>query len=751
METVGSKQGQIWLFCSHCGERYDAGSGLAACPRDDATLIHMLEDPLVGTKLDSRYEILELIGVGAWSRVYKARQIALGRLVSVKVLQPQLAIDDRKWKRFEQEAKVSSSIKHPNIVNVFDFGLHPQPFIVMEYLEGVTLAHRVKRYGPVPVQQALGLFTEICDALQAAHEKGLIHRDLKPANVMLTESSEGKTVAKVLDLGLAKLVDSDDQTIVKLTTTGQVLGSPAYMSPEQCTEGKLDARSDIYSLGCLIYEALTGKRAFDADNSAECMRKHLLELPPGMNSIDSSLQIPEPLEGIVFRALAVEPIERYQTVADVKKDLLSVAEGKTEGLLYTRKEWGARLSQLRRYLQQPKVQITCSSIALLVLSTFIFFFNREAIVNAAWQYQYDQGKQLLNQQSYDKAEPKLKSALYLTSWFGADDWRTGRSLVQLRNLYKAKHESSLAQELNSRIVVLEKGSQKWTAELQSAEKKQKEGHYAQSESILTNIIAQQRLSPQDRLALSFSLIKLGDAYKLAGKLPNSETAYRESLSIREKYLDRDDPLLTESIEQLAEICLFQGRYSEARELLEEVLTLKKRALGAFDPEVAVILGRLADAYWGQNQFSTAEQFYKEALSIMDKAGKSNDTRTAPISGGLARLYTQAQKYEKAEPLALRSLSIQKKEYGDGNLMTCPALTVLGNLRFAQGRLDEATACMKEAYDIYINKLGETNQGTLTSLENLIRVVRSKNPELATKLEQQSESIRARLTSASTNR
>lgn len=711
----------------------------------------MLEDPLVGTKLDSRYEIIELIGLGAWSRVYKAKQIALGRVVSVKVLQPHLAIDEKKWKRFEQEAKVSSSIKHPNIVNVFDYGLRPQPFIVMEYLQGATLAHRIKRAGPVPVQEALELFTEISDALQAAHEKGLIHRDLKPANVMLAESQDGRTVAKLLDLGLAKLVDSDSQTLVQLTTTGQVLGSPAYMSPEQCTEGKLDARSDIYSFGCLMYEALTAQRAFDADNAAECMRKHLLELPPAMSSIRGSTEIPESLEGIVFRALAVEPIERYQSVVDVRKDLSAVAEGKTQGLNYAKQEFGARLSRLRRYLRQPKVQLACSLTALIVLLAFVFFLNREALVNAAWQYQYEQGKRLLTEQNYDKAEPKFKSALHLTKWFAKDDWRTTRTFAQLRNLYRAEGTTIMAKEYSERIAALGKANQKFDSELKAAALAQKAGHYTQAEHLLKNVIEQQRKLHDSTFALSFSLVRLGEVEKLAGDLAQSEKLFRESLSIREKVLDQENPLLTEAIEQLAEVCLSQARNTEAQELLEEVLKLKKKELGPLDPEVAAIQGRLADAYWGQSKFATAEQLYKEALSMMDKAGKSDDVRTAPILGGLARLYTQAQKYEKADPLVLRSLAILKKEYGRDSLMICPALTVMGNLRFAQGRIDDAIACMKEAYNIHSSKLGEVNQSTLTSLENLIRVVRSKDPELAAKLERQSETIRTGLTTAGADR
>ncbi len=702
----------------------------------------MLEDPLVGTKLDSRYEIIELIGLGAWSRVYKAKQIALGRVVSVKVLQPHLAIDEKKWKRFEQEAKVSSSIKHPNIVNVFDYGLRPQPFIVMEYLQGATLAHRIKRAGPVPVQEALELFTEISDALQAAHEKGLIHRDLKPANVMLAESQDGKTVAKLLDLGLAKIIDGDGQTLVQLTTTGQTLGSPAYMSPEQCTGAELDARSDIYSLGCLMYEVLTGVRAFDADTPTECMRKHLFDNPQPMRSVSTELNLPESLERIVFRALAIEPVERYQSVDEIKQDLIAIAEGKTKGLQYERQRLGATFSRLRRSLRQPKVQATCLIVILLVVSSFVFFLNREGLANAAWQFQYDQGKQLLQARDLEKAETKFKSALFLTRWFGQDDWRTARSLAQLRNTYKAEKKSQEAMELNAKIVKLEKGSPAWEQQLQEAESLTEGANYARAEQLLSRIAKQQRQSPADRLATSFTLIKLGEVYKLEGKLNDSESAFREALTIREKFLDRNDSMLTEALEHLAEICLAQGRWNESQELLQEVLSLTEQSLGTNSPAVAEVLGSLGYARLMQRDFTGAETHYKHALSILDNLHTPDDYRYGPICGGLANLYVEAKKYDLAEPQILRSIAIQKKKFGAGHLRTCPGLTILGNLRYGQERYDDAIACMKQVWDIHRNTIGENNQQSLISLENYIRVVRSKQPELAAKLGRLSEEIKA---------
>jgi serine/threonine protein kinase len=744
VESASEKTGDVWSFCSACGGKFAAGSGLISCPRDNAPLINMLDDPLVGVTLSLRYEILELIGIGAWSRVYRARQIALNRNVAVKVLHAQSALDETRLKRFEQEAKLASTIKHPNVIDVLDFGLHPQPFIVMEFLDGETLSYLIKQKGALPLPEATHIFEQICGALVAAHSKGLIHRDLKPANIMLTKNVNGTALAKVLDFGLAKIISEDAQTLTQLTTTGQLLGSPAYMSPEQCTGGKLDARSDIYSLGCMMYEALTGKVAFEADSANECMRMHLSAFRPSLTAARKDLQLPASVEGIVLRAIAVEPVERYQSAADLKSDLESVAAGKIEGFLYSRTSLPAILSRGRRFLRRPYVRFAVLSLFLALVALTVVYFNRENIIGAAWQYQYEAGKHALSQDKPEEAFAKLQSALKLAQFFGSDNWRTTRTMVQLRNAYKAAKTDRLASEFDHRISALAQGGPDSQIILLAAARAEKVADYTRAEKLLNGLILKQRQSPSESLALAASLGALIDTYAAEGKFTEAEAAARESLEARKKYLDQNDPLLTTSIKQLAEVCWLQGRYDEAQELLEEVVSLKRRELGPSHPEVAEAISGLGAIRQKQGDLPGAEKLLKEAVDILDKAPNRANFDIGPIYGNLAVLYAQTQRYKEADSLYQQSLAEKTKRYGRGSPATCEALTNLGLVRYAEGRVDEALPYLKKALDIRLKTFGESNPYSQASIINYARVLRSRDPSLAAKYDALAEKVRAKL-------
>jgi eukaryotic-like serine/threonine-protein kinase len=212
------------------------------------------KNALIGQTISDRWEILSLIGTGAMGAVYKAKHNTIGRIMAVKTLGAANREDERSVQRFQQEARAMSVLTHPHLIQIADFGTMEDgtPYLVMEYLEGISLQDYVRKNGPMPVELALPVFSQIADALEHAHSKGVIHRDLKPSNVMLT--GEKHDFAKVLDLGIAK--GEDD---LHLTATGEVFGSPLYMSPEQCMGQPVDARSDVYSLGCLMYETLAAR------------------------------------------------------------------------------------------------------------------------------------------------------------------------------------------------------------------------------------------------------------------------------------------------------------------------------------------------------------------------------------------------------------------------------------------------------------------------------------------------------------
>lgn len=269
-----------------------------------------------GTKLGP-YEIQSPLGAGGMGEVYRARDTRLGRDVAIKVLPGALANDTDRLRRFEQEARTIAALSHPNILGIHDIGSYGgAPFLVSELLEGQTLREKLET-GPLPVRRAIEYALGITHGLAAAHDKGIVHRDLKPENVFITKDGR----VKVLDFGLAKLVgqEQSDETLVTLTSPatlpGIVMGTVGYMSPEQVRGEGTYSRSDIFSFGTVLYEMLTGKRAFKRDTSAETMTAILREEPPELN--DTSWQGPLGLQRIVGRCLEKNADQRFQSASDL--------------------------------------------------------------------------------------------------------------------------------------------------------------------------------------------------------------------------------------------------------------------------------------------------------------------------------------------------------------------------------------------------------------------------------------------------
>lgn len=281
-------------------------------------------DPLVGTMLKDRYRILSVAGKGGMGMVYEARHEAIDRRVAIKMMLPEYASDEKSYDRFRREAKLASQISHPNIVAIHDFDKtdDDMPYLVMDYIEGESLADVLKREGQLPVNRFIHVFTQVCDALETAHRKGIIHRDLKPGNIMLINTGGEIDFVKILDFGVAKIAHGAGEESQKLTQTGEVFGSPIYMSPEQCRGEDLSPRSDIYGLGIVMYETLTGKLPLAGKNVVETITKHLHSMPPPFAEARTDLYIPERVEAAVFAALQKDPNMRQASMAEVKEMLL---------------------------------------------------------------------------------------------------------------------------------------------------------------------------------------------------------------------------------------------------------------------------------------------------------------------------------------------------------------------------------------------------------------------------------------------
>ena len=283
-----------------------------------------------GSKLGS-YEVLALLGAGGMGEVYRARDTRLGREVAIKVLPAERMADENRRQRFVQEARAASALNHPNIVTIYEIeSADGIDFIVMEYVPGKSLDLLIPRQG-MRVPEVLRIAIPMADALARAHARGIVHRDLKPANVVV--SSEG--VVKILDFGLAKLLAgeeaSDEQEAVRTETAagplshpGTVAGTAGYMSPEQATAEKVDSRSDVFSLGAVLYEMVTGRRAFAGNSTAETLAAVVRDQPKAPSAVVPS--VPRDLEKLILRCLQKDPGRRFQHMADVGVELNEIKE-----------------------------------------------------------------------------------------------------------------------------------------------------------------------------------------------------------------------------------------------------------------------------------------------------------------------------------------------------------------------------------------------------------------------------------------
>lgn len=268
-------------------------------------------DSNIGRKLDGRYEITELIGVGGMADVYKAIDVMENRTVAVKILKDEFSNSEEFLRRFRNESKAIALLSHPNIVKIYDVGFTDEiQFIVMEYIDGITLKEFIDQQGVLRWKDALHFITQILRALQHAHDKGIVHRDIKPQNIMLF--SDG--TIKVMDFGIARFARIDGKTL-----SDKTIGSVHYISPEQARGDMTDERSDIYSVGVMLYEMLTGKKPFDGDNPVAIALKHMEE--EAVSPRDIMPSIPEALEEIVIHAMEREPAKRYQSAAEMIKDI----------------------------------------------------------------------------------------------------------------------------------------------------------------------------------------------------------------------------------------------------------------------------------------------------------------------------------------------------------------------------------------------------------------------------------------------
>ncbi len=349
-EAESTLQTLMGSVCPRCRYQVDAvvGGKLVRCPRHPSTVLVSHQalaegdgDPFLGAVVAGRFAVLELLGAGSMGTVYRARQEAMGRDVALKIVRAERLMDSQAKTRFQREAHAMSMLESPYTVTVFDFGeihagldepraLDGSLYLAMELLDGESIGDRIRRLGRLEVAEALIILRHALASLAEAHEKGIIHRDLKPDNLIVVRTNAGELKAKVLDFGIAKLLTTDGRVDVLETQAGTVFGTPRYMSPEQAQGTTLDARSDLYALGVILYHMLVGSPPFADQDAVVVMAHHIKSVPKRPTEVALGLRLPVGLEELLMRVLHKDPARRPQSAFLFAAELDQISLGASE-------------------------------------------------------------------------------------------------------------------------------------------------------------------------------------------------------------------------------------------------------------------------------------------------------------------------------------------------------------------------------------------------------------------------------------
>ncbi len=604
--------------------------------------------------LASRFRIGELIGAGGMGSVYKAEDASLTNKFAVKILRPELAKDPIACSRFEHEAKSISSLTHPNIVAVYEHGISQSgaPYIVMDYVEGVSLEKVMEDNVYLEPNRVIDLFIQVADAVEHAHKKRVIHRDIKPNNIMV-KSVDGTDYAKIVDFGIAKVMPEANKTTQGLTQTGELFGSPSYMSPEQCTGKRLDGRSDIYSIGCVMYEALSGKPPFQGENAIQTILKHINDPPESLSKRSSNLNIPDELTYVVMRCLEKQPENRYQSANDLKADLESIRDGNPIKKIHSRRPVQSRPQIITSLSSQSGIYMLIATIALIgclfaVSVELSRATNKGSALSIAetWAKSDILGQESFDRGDYKKAQEEFDNALEFAQSKN-DSALLKASLNELLDLARLKGEKQDVSLLERRISDVQNEDSKHSGTLEK---------------------------------------QLDDA--LAGRYDNREKVFFEDLANS----------ANDQIASLSEL----DQSDTAKRVLDKTTKLVQAKLGLESEAMTRCLHNLAYLKHNVGDTVLAQKYYEEALALERKVIPREHVRTANTLLMMARLSLQQSNFssDQVSKLLKESLSIYRHLSGPASKDVARVRYHLALLYFQTGRLDEAHAEVEAALNLF---------------------------------------------------
>jgi serine/threonine-protein kinase len=757
--------------CEICGQPIQNEGH--ACLKDVPASTAALNDPKIGMVVGRHYEILSRIGEGGMSVVYKAKHQLLNKIVAIKVLKPVLAVDQIKLARFQQEAMSVYRLDHPNIIRVYHFEMPKhEPFLVMDYLDGKPLSEIIATQGRLPLERCVGIFTQVCSGMQHAHESGVIHRDIKPSNIIVSTDENGVDSIKIVDFGIAKVSDWEIVGGIQgVTQAGEVFGSPLYMSPEQCTAKHIDARSDIYSAACVMYECLTGEPPLLGATALDTMQMHVFDVADNVSAHVPDLPNAAKVDAVMFKALAKHPDRRYQSMAEFQDALDSLIEKKPPPTILEEAKTHIEVYQRRKDAKQSRMNpisiglITLCTIMFVVCAALIYQYFSASTQVKDWQQANVTAQKLFDRGKLGEAQGLFEKALQLASKEGPDK-RTARVVASLESLVDvtrcqgkdpAKYVEQLKQaklqdnSLNQNSAILaELKKYSDTAGSSTSGPAEDAAVRATATNNATTGSASTTQSDADRLcqrANDEALVEiqnsefqnaetlLQSAYQTAQKLaPNSVSAarslhnlgylkmmqdkpteampyFKKSTALAQK-LD-DKTIIAADLQATAGIDLNGGDYAQAKEAVTKAMNIYRTVSGAASRDSAQCHKDLGNIAMAQGAYSDAESEFNEAINLTQNlpADQKNARDLAEYRQRLEQLYT----FGKIDPTKSRSLLnqiIAEQEALESKNLTDwkdlgDALTDLADLDDATGSGQESLPLSERAIAI-AQRIGEPN-------------------------------------------
>lgn len=657
-----------------------------------------------------RYRVIRLLGEGGMARVYEAEQEQPRRVVALKVIKFGLANSDAVW-RFQHECQALGRLQHPGIAQIYEAGtaetgLGPQPYLAMELIRGLTLDRYAKAVR-LTLRQKLALLVRICEAVQHAHQRGLIHRDLKPSNIVVDDTGQ----PKVLDFGVARLADEDAPSTGR-TEYGRVVGTLSYMSPEQVLGDPLevDTRSDVYSLGVILYQLLAGRMPYEVNRRqvAESARVIREQEPEPLRTISRDCR--GDVEIIVGKALEKDKTRRYSSAAEMAADIQRyLSEEPITARPPSASYQVLKFARRHRALVAGTAAVFVALLAGVAASTFqAIRANRAGQAALAERDRAVQAELLATRERNRSAAAEAQA-------------------VQERNRAMAQQRRADQEAATSRAIstFLQNDLLAQAGASTQAGPGAKPDPHLEVRTALDRAAA--RISGKfDKQPLVEASLRqtIGFTYQDLGLFPEAESQQERALAIREKILGETNPATWQSMDHLAILYRLEGKYAQAEPLRTRLLKVERRSLGEFNPDTLDAMNNLALLYRYEGKLDLAEPLYLKAVAALRRKGGEN-LQTVGTMSNLAQLYVDRGKYPEAEQLYGEALAAAHRVLGDEHPATLIVSSNLAQLYQTEGKFAPAEALQRKVFEIQNRVLGPAHPDTLTALGNLAKMRRDQ--------------------------